>query len=97
MPVFNEIHSSIRNDLIPFFQVLELKPKELLIKEETKDVSIYALISGRLKKSVHPPWASYREEEDLREKDIITLMENFAELRPFNVFGNLNLFDPIKS
>ena len=69
----------------------------MLMNIDTTEIGIIILASGSLKKSVHPPWASHKEEEDLASKDIITINQSFEELKGFQIFGNIGLLDPIAS
>lgn len=43
-----------------FYEVIELKANEILVKKDNPEVSIYILVCGKLKKSIHAPWNSYK-------------------------------------
>ena len=56
---FKDVTSSIRNDILPFLEAIELKTNEILLKKESSP-SIYILVQGTIKKSIYAPWNSYK-------------------------------------
>eukprot|EP00347_Sterkiella_histriomuscorum_P009018 403342844 len=91
IPQFKDIAAGIRNETLAFYDLYELKQNEMLVKKDNPNVSIYILVQGSLKKSVHAPWNSYKEEEDRQTQDLITLRQNFQEFEGLYAFGNFDL------
>lgn len=65
IPRFRDIPPNIRVDTLPFFEMIELKQNEIIVKKDNPNVSLYLLVQGRLKKSVHAPWNSYKVRKGL--------------------------------
>jgi len=61
LPYFKDMQPNLRNDIMQFFEVIELKPGDLLFKDDpSSPVSVYILVTGKLKKSIHAPWNQYK-------------------------------------
>mmetsp|Transcript_17383 Transcript_17383/g.12426 ORF Transcript_17383/g.12426 Transcript_17383/m.12426 type:complete len:122 (-) Transcript_17383:36-401(-) len=73
-------------------EINELKKDEILLKKESS-ASGYLLVKGKLKKSIYAPWNSYKEEEENKDRDLISLREDFSIMEGMFVFGDFDAFN----